>query len=415
MSTPHWMPHAPDLSSAHTRQIRDDFRRFAEPGRTEPIEPYVLAQYGIDLATTYAGLPIKNPWGKASGQLSMTATQVAEDAEAGLGFCVLKTLIAQDAAGSSAMAAWAVPASRMVLERVRGESGEAGWTVSWKGRGWAGSFDEYLALVRAAQAIGRHRGMLIVPSCKFHLPAAEETAWRSGEYEHTVTALVAAYAASDPALVMPLEKDFSPTLAGSARAADQARILDWLCTVPRLIRSAAPGRLRLGMKLFNALFDDDFQMAMLEALGGCDRPDVVVYANRLFDPTRIFEGTRGIAAGGPDLSDRNLRVLGRFFERLAAPHADRPELSATGNIDSGRMALEYLLRGARSFQLHTFFQLPPAAYAMRRGSKTAKALHLLYWHPEKGLIAWLLHAARRLGLGTTPIRLTELAGAGRLP
>ena len=38
-------------------------------------------------------------------------------------------------------------------------------------------------------------------------------------------------------------------------------------------------------------------------------PDFLVYANRLFDPDREFDGVRGIAYGGPDLSARNLDVL----------------------------------------------------------------------------------------------------------
>ena len=69
-------------------------------------------------------------------------------------------------------------------------------------------------------------------------------------------------------------------------------------------------------------------------------------------------------------------------------------ISATGNIDSGRTAVEYLIRGACSFQIHTYFQLPGGEYRMRSGSKTARALHELYFNPERGLIAWLLHLRR---------------------
>ena len=60
-----------------------------------------------------------------------------------------------------------------------------------------------------------------------------------------------------------LEKDFSPTLAGSDLAAARATVLDWLRRVPELIRSAAPGQVRLGLKLFNSLDDDDFQLTLL--------------------------------------------------------------------------------------------------------------------------------------------------------
>ncbi|HAF15211.1 MAG TPA: hypothetical protein DCK99_16240, partial [Blastocatellia bacterium] len=64
------------------------------------------------------------------------------------------------------------------------------------------------------------------------------------------------------------------------------------------------------------------------------------------------------------------------------------------NIVTGRIAAEYLLRGASSFQIHTYFQLPSSEYKMRTGSKTARALHELYFHPEEGLLAWLLHLRR---------------------
>lgn len=212
---------------------------------------------------------------------------------------------------------------------------------------------------------------------------------------------------------MPLEKDFSPTLAGSDRAAQQAKILEWLTVVPRLVRESVPaGSVRVGLKLFNALFDDEFQLQMLRTIhsaAGDSRPDYFVYGNRLFDPDREFDGHRGIAYGGPDLSDRNLRVMAAF-QRNDEP---RPlEWSATGNITTGRMALEYALRGASSFQLHTFFQLPADQYASVVGSKTAKALCELYFHPQTGLVVWMHHLAERLALDRAPIRLRDVIGRG---
>jgi hypothetical protein len=56
-----------------------------------------------------------------------------------------------------------------------------------------------------------------------------------------------------------------------------------------------------------------------------------------------------------------------------------------------------LLRGASSFQLHTFFQLPSGEYSMKTSGKTARALLELYFHPEAGLLAWLLHLRRLFG------------------
>jgi hypothetical protein len=198
--------------------------------------------------------------------------------------------------------------------------------------------------------------------------------------------------------------------------------------VPGLIREAAGLRpLRLGLKVFNALFDDPFQVEMLRTVLRAG-PDFIVYGNRLFDPERVFEGHRGIAYGGPDLSDRNLRVLDllRGTQEESSPltkggvegglSGKQPPLypplrkggkkpvlarldwSGTGNIHSGKLALEYALRGCTSFQMHTIFQLPTHCYFLRGGNKTQKALHLLYFDPEQGFICWMHHLARHLDL-----------------
>lgn len=413
----------PRVSPELRSRVEADYDRFAKQGPAENLEDYFLTEYGIDVSATYAGQEIKNPWGKASGQLSMTASQVEDDIAAGLGFVVLKTVIAEDAEGSQSMRAWAVPEARMLVETIRGQSGETGWTVSWKGRGWWQSFDDYLALIRKAQSSAGGTGTLIVPSCKFHLPTTDEPAWKVAEYDYTVPRLFQAWqnpVNGNPP--MPLEKDFSPTLAGSDRAKQQAQILSWLETVPRLIRSAAiPGAdpserpVRLGLKIFNALFEDEFQLEMLQAIhqAGTDRADFFIYGNRLFDPNRDFEGHKGIAYGGPDLSDRNLRVMATFQRELFdAGEMERLEWSATGNITTGKMALEYALLGASSFQLHTFFQLPGDQYRMPQGSRTSRALHELYFHPETGFLIWMHDLVERLGLSRNPIPFREVIHRG---
>jgi hypothetical protein len=202
---------------------------------------------------------------------------------------------------------------------------------------------------------------------------------------------------------MPLEKDFSPTLAGSSLADQREQVIEWLGRVPGLIRSAAsrPGQLSVGLKLFNSLDDDAFQLAMLAHVHKTAiRPDFIVYANRLFEPARTFEGKLGIAYGGPDLSDRNLRILSAWRKIQQDVRTDaRPlDISGTGDISSGRIAVEYALRGCSSFQIHTLFQLPADQYAMRVGSKVQKAIHRLYFDPQDGFIVWAFHAAQRLGL-----------------
>ncbi|HEV2494697.1 MAG TPA: hypothetical protein VG204_16665 [Terriglobia bacterium] len=392
----------PRTPEPQRRQLSADFERF-RAGLPRPLESYVLSTYGIDLASEYGGMRIKNPFGKASGQLSLATHQVERDAQAGLGFVVLKTVIAQNERGEQTMAAWAIPETRMLVERIEGRSGDCGWTVTWKGRGWFDSFDAYLKLFDASLTIARETGLVVAPSVKYHLPTPAETFWKEDEYTFTTQALVEIWRRHYERGPMPLEKDFSPTLAGSERATQQAKILDWLLTVPRLTHRAASGQVHVGLKAFNALFEDDFQLRMLDAVEasqpGEERADFIVYANRLFDPQKVFEGKAGVAYGGPDLSERNLAVLERFLtakSRSPQSAANTLPLSATGDIHSGRTAVEYLLRGASSFQMHTIFQLPDGEFAMQAGSKTERALHYLIFHPQDGFLAWLLDLRARL-------------------
>lgn len=336
----------------------------------------------VDLATRYAGLPIAHPFGKASGQLSCKASQVAADVAAGLAFVVLKTVIAEDPSGRRSMEAWAVPESKMRVERRTSAALREGWTVTWRGRGWHGTLEEYLDFFGTALSIAADNAVPVIPSVKYHLPDSGE-GFRGEEYQVTTTKLVDVWKGRGCGGPLPLEKDFSPTLAGDVRARDRDRILAWLRQVPALVESAAPGQVRLGVKVMNALADDDFQVEMLRTLseGSTHRPAFLVVFNRLFDPER------DTAYGGWDLSDRNLRVLDAARRLELA----LPPLSATGNICSGRMMVEYALRGCENGQLHTFFQLPPGAYLASRGSRPARALMTLLLHPTEGLVPWLWH------------------------
>jgi len=349
-------------SSDYRASLADDFERFKrELPRDFPA--HVRDVYGINLSARYLDEPIPHPIGKGSGQLSLNEGQLETDAEAGLAFAVLKTVIAQDAAGTQSMAAWAIHESKMKVER-RGD----GWTVTWKGRGWDRSFDDYLALVRAGWDFTSAGQLLAVPSVKYHLPRLGEP-FREAEYAYTTRALASAWGQT-PLL---LEKDFSPTLAGDQLADEKQQILRWLREVPPLIRSKSS--VRLAMKLMNARFDDNFQREMMSAAS--DANALVVF-NRLFDPVA------GVAYGGPELSARNLRVLDRLSDRPAV------SLSGTGNIHSGRLIVDYALRGCSSVQLHTFFQLPLEEYPATEGSRTQRALHALIFHPVDGLVAVML-------------------------
>jgi hypothetical protein len=354
-------------------RLADDFERFRR-GLPRDLFAHVREAYGIDLRARYLGYDIPHPIGKGSGQLSLNADQLETDREAGLAFVVLKTVIAQDEGGDRTMAAWAIHESRMRVERRPGADGRPGWTVTWKGRGWDRTFEEYLALVRTAGDLTRSGALLAVPSVKYHLPRLDEP-FRDAEYRYTTGAVAAAWGPGD----VPLEKDFSPTLAGDALADERARILRWLREVPRRIRAGAPeARLRLALKLMNARFDDDFQRQMMLAAG---EADALVCFNRLWDPAA------GVAYGGWDLSDRNLRVL------RSAPSGG-PARVGTGNVSSGRLILEYAKSGCESVQLHTFLQLPLAEYPATDGSRTQRALHALVFDPVDGLIAGMLELER---------------------
>ena len=360
-------------------ELERDFERFKRelPG---DFADHVRETYGIDLTARYLGEAVPHPVGKGSGQLSLNQNQLAEDARAGLAFVVLKTVIAQDEAGSQSMAAWAIHETKMTVERRRAAGGRPGWTVTWKGRGWDRSFDEYLGLMRAGRDLTRAGRLLVVPSVQYHLPRLEDP-FRDAEYRYTTRLLADAWGAGEPPLLV--EKDFSPTLAGDSLAGDRDQILRWLRDVPGRIRAAAPRAVRIAVKLMNARFDDAFQNEMMDA---CRGADALICFNRLFD------AQQAVAYGGWDLSDRNLRVLDAM-----APRA-RPALCGTGNICSGRMIVEYARRGCESVQLHTFFQLPLSQYPATHGSRTQRALHALLFDPAEGLVAALLELEAAGGL-----------------
>ena len=394
----------PKFSQASRAKLDAVVRRTAgDP--TADLADVVREELHVDLATQYGGMPIPHPFGKASGQLSCTLSQVDDDVKAGMAFVVLKTVIAEDATGARSMEAWTVRDTRMHVEERLSTSGRTGWTVTWTGRGWSGTLGEYLTFFEGALTAAKDAGIPVIPSVKFHLPAAGEP-YRTDEYRHTTTQLLDVWDRAGPPGAMSLEKDFSPTLAGDDRAADLDGVLRWLQDVPGLIEAAAPGRLRLGVKVMNAVADDDFQLEMLDTLIGraTPPPAYLVVFNRLFDRAQ------GVAFGGWDLSYRNLRILAAARERGMA----LPPLSATGNICSGRVMLEYALLGCENGQLHTFFQLPHREYTATAGSRSARALHTLLLHPLEGLVPWLwhLHESGRLERSDGVLRFRDTIGMG---
>lgn len=359
--------------------LERDFERFKRE-LPRDIAGYIRDAYGIDLTARYLGRTLPHPIGKGSGQLSLSLEQLETDRAAGLAFVVLKTVIAEDATGEKSMGAWAVHETRMKVERRRSADRE-GWTVTWKGRGWDRTFDEYLELVRAAADLTRSGEIVAVPSVKYHLPRLGEP-FRTEEYRYSTGRLCGAWGSDE----LPLEKDFSPTLAGNELAEEQDQILRWLREVPAQVRAGAGSTpVRLALKLMNARFDDAFQLEMLEAAGSAD---ALVVFNRLWDPEQ------GVAFGGFDLSDRNLRVL----SAARVGELRTPPLTGTGNVSSGRLIVDYARLGCESVQLHTFFQLPLSEYLATEGSRPQRALHALLFEPGNGLIASMLDLEAEGGL-----------------
>lgn len=367
---------------------------------------FVRQELGLDLGGAYAGRKLPLAFGKASGQLSLNSAQVRRDAEAGLGFVVLKTVIAEDSSGNRSMGAWATTVSRMRVEEIRGDTGRSGWTVTWSGRGWGGDLARYLDFFSRVLGENDEGGPLIIPSIKAHLPGGPDEPFRQAEYRHTTGALLELWRVRRQG-PMPLEKDLSPTLAGDRLSRERDSILRWLSEVPALLKLHS--EVAAGVKVMNARFDLSFQVEMIRTLLAAPQPpDFLVYANRLFNPNLEVEGRRGAAYGGPDLSARNLQALQQARDEWAPD--GRPEISATGDITCGRIALAYGLAGADSCQMHTLFQLPDRVLQAKMRNRTAAALRYLILHPATGLAAWLLHVGHAAG---RPVSWRELPAVGR--
>src|SRR2546430_133531 len=115
-------------------QLEWDFERFKREWPRD-LAAHVREAYRIDLTARYLGETLPHPIGKGSGQLSLSAGQLEDDASAGLAFVVLKTLIAEDETGARTMAAWAVHETKMKVEARRGGGGGGGWEGGGEGGG----------------------------------------------------------------------------------------------------------------------------------------------------------------------------------------------------------------------------------------------------------------------------------------
>ena len=84
------------MSNSDSRaSLAKDFERFKRD-LPRDFAAHVRDTYRIDLSGRYLGESLPHPIGKGSGQLSLNTGQLETDADAGLAFAVLKTMIAQD-------------------------------------------------------------------------------------------------------------------------------------------------------------------------------------------------------------------------------------------------------------------------------------------------------------------------------
>ncbi|UCD23981.1 MAG: hypothetical protein JSW51_13275, partial [Gemmatimonadota bacterium] len=137
------LPQIPSVS----RNWEARLQRLFEHAKNDPpsnLATIVSDELAVDLTARYGSRIVQHPFGKASGQLSHKLHQVESDIDAGIAFIVLKTVIAEDESSERSMGEWATKDTQMKVERRRSRDGREGWTVTWQGRGWAGTLQEYL-------------------------------------------------------------------------------------------------------------------------------------------------------------------------------------------------------------------------------------------------------------------------------
>ena len=55
-----YLPPKPTLPQGFQLRVQRDWEHFAANGLPESVEDYLLGEYGLDVATEYAGVPIRN-------------------------------------------------------------------------------------------------------------------------------------------------------------------------------------------------------------------------------------------------------------------------------------------------------------------------------------------------------------------
>ena len=215
------------------------------------------------------------------------------------------------------MGAWAIHETRMRVERRAAADGRDGWTVTWKGRGWDRSFDDYLALVRAAGDLTRAGELLAVPSVKYHLPRLDEPFRDGGVPAHDR----AARGGVGRGRRCRSRRTSRPRSPGTRWPTSAARILRWLREVPGADPQAAgsgadPARAQAHERAVRR------RLSARDATAAAGA-DALVCFNRLWDAG----AERGLRRLGPERAQPP-RARARRAARptLAAAHRDRQRL-----------------------------------------------------------------------------------------
>lgn len=391
MRESYMLPEKLNISFDKKKQIKNDYEKFSDRFPSN-VEKYILDNYNLDISSNYNGYDIKNPFGKAPGQLSINIKQVQNDLNSGLGFVVLKSVSSVNPYEKNRLPKNNYKKRKMKVEKIISKSGREGWTVTWKGVGWPRSFEDYLEFMEKSLKLSKKHNTLVVPSCQFKVPNKYKN-FDLENYKFTTESLIKVWENIFPNNKLPLEIDFSPTVWRN-KITTKEETLYYYKKIPDLIKNIGEDKLKLGVKILNTPFSDEFQVSLLEELVKEESIDWIIVFNRLFDFEKKIGNTKGVAYGGYDLSDRNLKVLSLFRKN----NIKFNNLSGTGNINSGKMMVEYALRGCQNGQLHTFFQLPTSEYKIKNKSISLKALHELLFNPEAGLIITLIYLKENFNL-----------------
>lgn len=390
------LPQQLEIPADELKRLKRDFAIYATDELPAAWEEYVREEYGLEVEGRIAGMPIRNPFGRAGGPLCRNVLQVREASEAGLGFATLIAAGARDAAGAATVQDW------------RGLESELGWeaangsrSLTWLECGWYDNLEVYGEFLRTALEVAARRRMPVLPAIRLGVNARGEAS--PAEARHTVRLLQEIWHGAHPDQPLPLEVEARPDTRGLSLARKRRAWLRAYETTTALLKAVSehPRYLRIGLKLGASAFDAAFQAQTLErVLDGARAPAFLVLFERLRRFERRLGGRRAISRGGAELSRRNLAALDLFGRPI--------EFSALGDIVTGKQMVEYALRGATSGQMHTIFALPEASYRRQMGTRCERALHELAFHPEHGLVAAMLHVRARTGLS----RFLDLAKAG---